>query len=80
MNSALGKVQEALKGTDIAAIKSAMEKLATESQKLGVGAVRSSRATPARPGPTHGAPVQQQSDGRRGRRIVDAEIVDEDKK
>src|SRR6185437_14152351 len=35
VNSALGEAQDALKGTDTAAIKAAMEKLATESQKLG---------------------------------------------
>ena len=35
VNAALAEAQEALKGTDTAAIKSAMEKLATESQKLG---------------------------------------------
>jgi molecular chaperone DnaK len=35
VNAALGEAQEALKGTDTAAIRSAMEKLATESQALG---------------------------------------------
>ena len=38
--AALTKVTEALKGTDIAAIKSAVEELANESQQLGLGAVR----------------------------------------
>src|SRR5690348_3113481 len=35
VNVSLGEAQEALKGTDTGAIKAAMEKLATESQKLG---------------------------------------------
>src|SRR6187397_1722151 len=35
VNAALGEAQEALKGTNADAIKSAMEKLATESQKMG---------------------------------------------
>jgi molecular chaperone DnaK len=35
VNAALGEAQSALKGTDTEAIKRAMEKLATESQKLG---------------------------------------------
>ncbi len=35
VNAALGEAQTALKGTDTAAIKAAMEKLATESQKMG---------------------------------------------
>ena len=35
VNAALGEAQEALKGTDTDAIKAAMEKLATESQKMG---------------------------------------------
>src|SRR5436305_1562231 len=35
VNSALSEAQEALKGTDTERIRSAMEKLATESQKLG---------------------------------------------
>src|ERR1700749_2372690 len=35
VNGALGEAQEALKGTNSDAIKAAMEKLATESQKMG---------------------------------------------
>src|SRR4029079_11352982 len=55
VNSALAETQEALKGTDTAAIKSAMEKLATESQKLGAalyqqqgGAAGAARGHPGR--------------------------------
>ena len=56
VNAALGEAQEALKGTDTAAIKSAMEKLATESQKLGAalyqqqGAAGDGRRRPRVPG------------------------------
>ena len=76
VNSALGETQEALKGTDTAAIKAAMEKLATESQKLGA-ALYQQQGAAGEAGPTPGA-GQQQSDGADD--VVDAEIVDEDKK
>ena len=78
VNAALGEAQEALKGTDTAAIKAAMEKLATESQKMGSalyqqpgadGARR--RRPPVRPQATRAA------DGADD--VVDAEIVDEEK-
>ena len=78
VNAALGEAQEALKGTDTAAIKSAMEKLATESQKLGAALYQQQGATPARPAPTPGAGQQQSAAGADD--VVDAEIVDEDKK
>jgi molecular chaperone DnaK len=76
VNSALGEAQETLKGTDSAAIKAAMEKLATESQKLGA-ALYQQQGAAGEAGPTPGA-GQQQSDGADD--VVDAEIVDEDKK
>jgi molecular chaperone DnaK len=75
VNVSLGEAQEALKGTDTAAIKTAMEKLATESQKLGA-ALYQQQGAAGEPGPTPGAeqPQSGQDD------VVDAEIVDEDKK
>ena len=76
VNAALGEAQETLKGTDTAAIKAAMEKLATESQKLGA-ALYQQQGAAGEAGPTPGA-GQQQSDGADD--VVDAEIVDEDKK
>ena len=76
VNSALGEAQEALKGTDTTAIKTSMEKLATESQKLGA-ALYQQQGDAGAAGPTPGA-GQQQSDGADD--VVDAEIVDEDKK
>ena len=77
MNAALGEAQKALKGTDTAAIKAAMEKLATESQKMGSalyqqpgadGGARPTRATRPRAAGTDAADD-----------VVDAEIVDEEK-
>ena len=76
VNVSLGEAQEALKGTDTAAIKAAMEKLATESQKLGA-ALYQQQGAAGDAGPNPGA-GQQQSDGADD--VVDAEIVDEDKK
>jgi molecular chaperone DnaK len=78
VNASLGEAQEALKGTDTAAIKTAMEKLATESQKLGAALYNqqpgAGEAGPA--GSTAGdAGPQSGADD-----VVDAEIVDEDKK
>jgi molecular chaperone DnaK len=74
VNAALGEAQEALKGTNADAIKAAMEKLATESQKMG-SALYQQQPTPEG-GPTAdaGGSQSQQADD-----VVDAEIVDEDK-
>ena len=55
VNAALDEAQEALKGTDTAAIKAAMEKLATESQAMGSAHVR---------------PVRRAGAGRRRRRCA----------
>jgi molecular chaperone DnaK len=73
VNSALGEAQEALKGTNTDAIKAAMEKLATESQKMG-------SALYQQPG-ADGAPTADggQSQGQADDDVVDAEIVDEEK-
>jgi molecular chaperone DnaK len=62
-------------GTDTDAIKSAMEKLATESQKLGAALYQQQGAAPG--AATPGAEQQQQPGADD---VVDAEIVDEDKK
>jgi molecular chaperone DnaK len=79
VNSSLGEAQEALKGTDTGAIKAAMEKLATESQKLGAALYQQQGAadgTAGAPGANPGADAGQQG----ADDVVDAEIVDEDKK
>jgi molecular chaperone DnaK len=74
VNGALGEVQTALKGTDTAAIKSAMEKLATESQRMGAALYQQPGAEGAAPGGGAGA-----TDGQPADDVVDAEIVDEEK-
>jgi molecular chaperone DnaK len=78
VNAAIKDAQESLKGTDTAAIKTAMEKLATESQAMG-------SAIYAQTGATQDAGAQgggeQQANATPGADdVVDAEIVDEDKK
>ncbi len=72
VNAALGEAQEALKGTNSDAIKAAMEKLATESQKMG------SALYQQQPAP-EGAPTADQGSQSEADDVVDAEIVDEDK-
>ncbi|GAA1835240.1 molecular chaperone DnaK [Pseudonocardia alni subsp. carboxydivorans] len=78
VNAALGETQEALKGTDHEAIKSSMEKLATESQKMGSalysqpGAEGAAGAGAEGGAGAAGAPDAQDD-------VVDAEIVDDDK-
>src|SRR6476661_2527583 len=52
VNAVLGEAQEALKGNDTAAIRAAMEKLATESQALGQALYKDAGATA---GPGDGA-------------------------
>ncbi len=79
VNAALGEAQEALKGTDSAAISAAMEKLATESQKMGAALYQQPGAgdgAGGAPGPDGGAagPSSGGPDD-----VVDAEIVDEEK-
>jgi len=76
VNAALGEAQEALKGTDTAIIKSAMEKLATESQKMGSALYQQPGAegAPGDPGQAQGGSSSDSADD-----VVDAEIVDEEK-
>jgi molecular chaperone DnaK len=82
--ASLTKVQDALKGTDIAAIKSAVEELATESQQLGSALYAQQQADQNAAGATagaEGAGTDGTTGGGADEEIVDAEIVDEgDKK
>jgi molecular chaperone DnaK len=73
VNAALGEAQEALKGTNTDAIKAAMEKLATESQKMGSALYQQQPTPEGAPTADAGSQSQQADD------VVDAEIVDEDK-
>ncbi|WP_214368387.1 molecular chaperone DnaK [Pseudonocardia sp. H11422] len=77
VNAALGEAQEALKGTDTDAIKAAMEKLATESQKLGAALYQQPGADGAA---AAGAPGDAGASSQQADDVVDAEIVDEDDK
>jgi molecular chaperone DnaK len=74
VKTALDALTEALKGTDTEVLKSAMEKLATESQKMGSAlyaqqAAEAGADAPGGPGAEH---AQAGADD-----VVDAEIVDE---
>jgi molecular chaperone DnaK len=74
VNAALGDAQEALKGTDTQAIRTAMEKLATESQALGQALYADQSAT----GGAGGAATDGQAGGSAaGDDVVDAEIVED---
>ncbi|TWS20609.1 molecular chaperone DnaK [Tsukamurella asaccharolytica] len=73
VEAAIKEANEALQGTDIAAVKAAVEKLSTESQELGQALYAQAGAAEAQAdGAAAGA---QQDDG-----VVDAEVVDEDPK
>jgi molecular chaperone DnaK len=82
VQAAVGELQEALKGEDTEAIKAASEKVATESQQLGqalyaqqqadgtAGGTAGAAGAAGDPGADTGGPDD----------VVDAEIVDDDKK
>jgi molecular chaperone DnaK len=80
VNVAIKEAEESLKGDDIAAIKAAMEKLATESQAMGSAIYAQTGATQdAGAGGAGGEQAGgQQTPGAED--VVDAEIVDEDGK
>ena len=74
VNAALGEAQEALKGTDTEAIRTAMEKLATESQALGQALYKDAAGGDGAPG----GPAGSTSSSGGADDVVDAEIVDEE--
>src|SRR6201991_1333396 len=77
VKTALDGLNEALKGTNTDAIRAAMEKLATESQKMGAALYQQPGAEgAATPGADGG---QAQGSSSADDDVVDAEIVDEDK-
>ncbi|HEX6356728.1 molecular chaperone DnaK [Actinophytocola sp.] len=81
VNAAIKDAQESLKGTDVAAIKTAMEKLATESQAMGSAIYAQTGATQDAGAGAAGDGQQASSGSTQGADdVVDAEIVDEDKK
>jgi molecular chaperone DnaK len=81
VNDALGELKKALEGTDVSAIKSASEKVATSSQKLGAALYAQNPPGEGDEGPaagaagTAGATREDKDDD-----VVDAEIVDEDRR
>ncbi|MEV0676816.1 molecular chaperone DnaK [Actinosynnema sp. NPDC050436] len=74
VKAAIEETTEALKGTDIAKVRSAVEKLATESQAIGQSLYANTGA-PAADAPSGDAPGAA---GPKADDVVDAEIVDED--
>ncbi|MGW6935321.1 molecular chaperone DnaK [Lentzea sp. NPDC054927] len=83
VNAAIAEANEALKGTDINAIKTAVEKLATESQAIGQAIYANAPGAPGAEAPGADAPGAAGAgagakDGQDD--VVDAEIVDEDEK
>jgi molecular chaperone DnaK len=74
VDGAIADAKKALEGTDIAAIKSAMERLGTESQALGQAIYEATQAEQAASGGSaEGSAGPSQDD------VVDAEVVDDDR-
>ncbi|WP_394614913.1 molecular chaperone DnaK [Lentzea sp. JNUCC 0626] len=82
VNAAIAEANEALKGTDIAAIKSAVEKLATESQAIGQAIYANAPGAQGAEAPGADAPgaAGAGAGAKKDDDVVDAEIVDEDEK
>ncbi|MCG8924675.1 molecular chaperone DnaK [Lentzea sp. CC55] len=80
VTAAITEANEALKGTDIAAIKAAVEKLATESQAIGQAIYANAPGAPGAEGPGADAPGAAGAGAKKDDDVVDAEIVDEDEK
>jgi molecular chaperone DnaK len=78
VNAAIAEANEALKGTDINAIKTAVEKLATESQAIGQAIYANAPGAAGAEAP--GADAPGAAGAKAEDDIVDAEIVDEEKK
>lgn len=76
VTAAVAETTEALKGEDIAKIRAAVEKLATESQAIGQSLYANAPTADAA-GAAGGAPT---GDAPKADDVVDAEIVDEDEK
>ncbi|MFX4292754.1 molecular chaperone DnaK [Streptomyces bohaiensis] len=79
VEGAVGELKDALKGEDTAAIRTASEKVAATSQKLGQAMYADAQTSGATPGPegqqTSGDAQQNAADDD----VVDAEIVDDEK-
>ncbi len=75
VNASIAEANEALKGTDLGAIKTAVEKLSEQSQEMGQAIYAAAQADAAADGGDEGAAPGAGADD-----VVDAEVVDEDKK
>jgi len=75
VNASIAEANEALKGTDIGAVKNAIEKLSEQSQEMGQAIYAAAQADAAADGGDEGAAPGAGADD-----VVDAEVVDEDKK
>jgi len=73
VDAAIAEAKTALGGTDIAAIKAAMEKLGQESQALGQAIYEATQAGGDEAGGGAGGPSGSADD------VVDAEVVDDDR-
>ncbi|MBN9634988.1 MAG: Hsp70 family protein, partial [Actinobacteria bacterium] len=74
VDGAIAEAKTALAGTDIAAIKTAMEKLGVESQALGQAIYEATQAEQAAGGGATGAAAGGAADDN----VVDAEVVEDD--
>ncbi|KAA0102084.1 molecular chaperone DnaK [Mycolicibacterium sp. P1-18] len=72
VESAIGEAKSALEGTDITAIKSAMEKLGVESQALGQAIYEATQAEQGAAGGADGSAPKADDN------VVDAEVVEDD--
>jgi len=79
VKAAVAETNEALKGTDIGAVRAAVEKLATESQAIGTALYANTGAAAPGAEGAEGAPGAA-AGGKGADDVVDAEIVDEDEK
>ena len=79
---ALTDAKEALKGTDLDKIKKSKDDLLQASHKLAeeVYKAASAKAQPAGEAPGAAGPAGGSANGAGGEKVVDAEVVDEDKK
>ncbi|MCS7480788.1 molecular chaperone DnaK [Umezawaea endophytica] len=83
VKAAVAETNEALKGTDIAAVRTAVEKLSTESQAIGTALYSNTGAAAPGAEGAEGAPGAAGGAGAGAKGaddVVDAEIVDEDEK
>ncbi|MGM1058815.1 molecular chaperone DnaK [Saccharothrix sp. Mg75] len=78
VEAALAETTEALKGEDIAKVRTAVEKLATESQAIGQSLYANTAPTADAAGAAGGQSTA--GDAPKADDVVDAEIVDEDEK